>query len=64
MIVIALSINEGSGESVQMRRFPRAFAARKPRVWIQMKAQTNIKTSSPTEYVIMGVYCMLLRIML
>ena len=46
---------EGSGESVHMHSLTRAFAACIHEVYVYMKAQTKIYTSSFAGYVSMGI---------
>ena len=40
LMIVALSSNEGSVESVHMRRLTKAFSAGIHKIWMQMKART------------------------
>ena len=55
--IITLSSNEGSGESTRQ-----SFTACINKVWMLIKIQTKIQTSSHTGYISTVVYARLLRI--
>ena len=56
LVLIPLFDNEGSGKPVQICGLVRAFVPCIHKVWMQMKTQVKIYTSSSTGFVSMGVY--------
>ena len=54
LVHIALSSNEGSGKPAQMRRLTKDFAAHIHKVWMLIKTQIKMLTSSPAGSISMG----------